>query len=76
MGLNAPKNNQHLKHADLVQVVLNVRCRVVLDNNPETIGTLRSVLERASPTIIDTLTPLVRERMDRIIDDLIEARFE
>jgi hypothetical protein len=76
MGEDMSENNEDLKYADLVQVVLNVRCRVILDNKPETIRTLRGVLERASPTILDTLTPLVRERMDRIIDDLTEARFE
>ena len=59
MSLDEPKRNIDLINADIVQVVLNVRCRVLLDNKPDTIRTLRSLLERASPAIIDTLTPLV-----------------
>src|SRR5947199_10305039 len=57
----------------VIQMVLNVRCRTVLDNVPEIANELRAVLERIAPMVSMQVLPLVREGLDTISDRLQSA---
>lgn len=62
--------------APVVQQVLNLRCRVILDNDLRTMGALRAVMDRMAASLVNRLMPVVRSELDTIIDALIAADFE
>ena len=62
--------------APVVQQVLNLRCRVILDNDRKTMGALRAVMDRLAASLVERLLPVVRGELDTIRDELEAADFE
>ena len=70
------KANINLSEAPIIQQVLNLRCRVIINNDVTTAHALRAVMNQMAEDLVERLKPIVRGRLDTIIDKLKAANFE
>ena len=54
------KTGIDLSEAPIIQQVLNLRCRVIIDNDIATAGALRRVMNRMAEVLVEHLMPIVR----------------
>lgn len=70
------KADVNLSEAPIIQQILNLRCRVIIDNDMTTAHALRAVMDRMADVLVNHLIPIVRGELDTIIDKLKAANFE